>query len=62
MVMLYNLIESFILHTNQHTHAFSVLHASLPIFKTLSILLERYLFYNKVFFNSLYKSDIYQVQ
>jgi hypothetical protein len=34
MVILYNDIESFNLHTNQHTHAFSALCAILPIFGT----------------------------
>jgi hypothetical protein len=61
MATLYSVIESFILHTNQHTCAFSALCASLPIFGTKSILLKHFLFYNEVFFHSLYKSDIYQV-
>jgi hypothetical protein len=59
--MWYIAIENFILHTNWHTQAFLALRASLPIFGSESILLERYLFYNRVFFHLLYKSDIYQV-
>jgi hypothetical protein len=59
--MLYSVIESFILHTKQHTRAFLRSALPFPIFGTWSISLESYLFYNEVFFHSLYKSDIYQV-
>jgi hypothetical protein len=59
--MLYSVIESFILHTNQHTRAFKRSALTFPFSGLRAFRSNRYLFYNEVLFHTQFKSDIYQV-